>query len=106
MAESLSECIKARTDDAYIVISNKCSNDVYVARIEIVYYVTGITTEPSEKSGEHRRVRRRIEEKIRVNDIVKGGDEKRVYFGPTENIEEIWIVAGLSRDDLRKIKAM
>ena len=106
MTESLNECITIGKEDTYIVIHNKCSNDIYIARIEVAYYITGLTTEPGEKSGEHKRVRRRIEEKIRVNDVVKGRDQKRVYFGPTENIEEIWVVAGLSRDDLRKIKVV
>ncbi len=99
----INECVELGFDNTYIVLKNKCSDKIYVARVEIVYYVTAFPGEP-EVGERARRVRRRIEERIRVERSIEPKGVVKVYFGPTENIEEVWVIAGPSNKDLRKVK--
>jgi hypothetical protein len=91
------ECISISFEEPYIIISNKCGEDVLLDSVEVKYYIQVFIPTRREEGLAERVVRKEITERVRVGERIPSGGSVRVYFGSVKNITEV--AAIVKRDD-------
>ena len=92
VAERLRECMSYRVDGPYIVIVNNCKEQVKLRAIEVKYYVNVAKGGAPASDPEVQTVRKEIAERMTVDKHIEPGSRLEVYFGPIENIGEVYAV--------------
>ncbi|MET1102137.1 MAG: hypothetical protein ABWW69_06670 [Pyrodictiaceae archaeon] len=100
---SRAECIEVRIAPPNIMVVNNCDSRVFVDKIDVKYYVTGLTRIPSRSNEEVKRFKRRIMEQLSIGKSLEPSESLRIYFGPVESIEEIYLHVRMG-GEARKIK--
>ena len=101
VAERLRECMSYRVDGPYIVIVNNCKEQVKLRAIEVKYYVNVARSEAPTSDLEVQTVRKEITERMTVDKHVEPGSRLEVYFGPIENIDEVYAVIDYDDEQYR-----
>lgn len=100
-AERLRECMSYRVDGPYIVVVNNCQEQVKLRAIEVKYYVNVARGETLTSDLEVQTVRKEITERMTVDKHVEPGSRLEIYFGPIENIDEVYAVIDYNDEQYR-----
>ncbi|MET1128959.1 MAG: hypothetical protein ABWW70_06545 [Thermoproteota archaeon] len=98
----IAECIRYIAEEPYIVLVNACDEAFNVRFIDVEYTIAVRSeTTPEDKRGMEHAARKRITERVRVDKKLQPGTKLSLYFGPTRNIEEVYVVVDYGRGQYR-----
>ncbi len=90
IVERLRGCLSYRLDGPYIIVDNACGESIKLEAVEVRYYVT-VRVEESVEEGPSS-ARREISERLSLGKRLPPGGSVDIYFGPVENIVEVYAV--------------
>ncbi len=103
MSKERYECLNLSRTGTELIIENECDHSLRLEAVEVKYYVTGALAYKAKREEEAlKRARRIITERITVGKELKPNTRISLYFGITENIEEV--VAEVTLPSGRKLR--
>ena len=91
---SIEHCLSYSLQDSSIVLRNKCDKPINIKAIEIEYYIyihRAASAQSSEKV-ELGRLRRRVVERISIEQSIAPSSAINIYFGVLKNIENVFAI--------------
>ncbi len=91
---SIERCLSYSLQDSSIALRNNCDKPVNIKAIEIEYYIyihRASAAQSSEKV-ELGHLRRRVVERISIEQSIEPGSVLNIYFGALKNIENVFAI--------------
>ncbi len=91
---SIENCLSYSLQDSSIVLRNNCDKPINIKAIEIEYYIY-IHRAPSAQSSEKvelGHLRRRVVERISIEQSIAPSSALNIYFGVLKNIENVFAI--------------
>jgi hypothetical protein len=93
----ITKCLSISFEEPYIIITNKCNEDIVLDSVEVKYYIQVRIPSRRDETLEERGVRKEITERIKVGETIHPQGSVRVYFGNIRNVTHITAI--VKRDD-------
>jgi len=94
---SLENCLSYSLSESSIIIKNSCNEPVDIKAIEVEYYIY-IQRSPSTRSAESielGHLRKRVIERISVEEEIEPNASLSIYFGALRNIDNVYAIVGI-----------
>jgi len=99
----LENCLTYSIKESSIVLENVCDFPIDIRAIEIEYYIY-ISRAQAAQSTEHvelGRFRKRVFERVSIEQVLQPSTSLNIYFGIIKNIENVYVVVNIDDKQYR-----
>ncbi|KSW12327.1 hypothetical protein CF15_06180 [Pyrodictium occultum] len=97
----MAECMYYRVEGPYIVVVNGCKEGLDLKAVEVKYSVRVLKSEHLSGEVEAKTIRREITERITLGRRVAPGSSVEIYFGPVEDLDEVYAIIAVGDREYR-----
>jgi hypothetical protein len=102
IVKELENCISYKQEDSQIVIYNKCDKSLNIKAIEVEYFVyiarSGMESTERVELGH---LRKRVTERITIDQVLAPKSSLSIYFGIIRNLEAVYAVVEIGGKEYR-----